>query len=108
MPSRNNRFDVQASQTDKVLFCLGARRLSAENGERASLKSMTKNRHPKILNRKKRSIKKQNSSRKQKKKKKKKKKLPASSDKRHDTRVCISMNQSVGSVEAIHNEGMGA
>ena len=45
--SRNNRFDVQISQTDKVCC------LSAENGERASLKSMTKNQHPKILNRKK-------------------------------------------------------
>ena len=49
MASRNNRFDAQISQTDKVLFCLGACRLSAENGERASLKSVTKIRHPKIL-----------------------------------------------------------
>ena len=51
--SRNNRFDAQISQTDKVLFCLGACRLSAENGERAFLKSVTKIRLPKILNRKK-------------------------------------------------------
>ena len=57
--SRNNRFDAQISQTpDKVFVCLGACRLSAENNERASLKSVTKIRHPKILNRKKRSIKK--------------------------------------------------
>ena len=34
--SRNNRFDAHISQTDKVVFCLGACRLSAENGERAS------------------------------------------------------------------------
>ena len=40
--SRNKRFEAQISQTDKVLFCLGACRLSAENGERASLKSVTK------------------------------------------------------------------
>ena len=56
--SRNNRFDAQISQTDKVLFYLGACHLSAENGEHVSLKSMTKNRHPKILKWKKRSIKK--------------------------------------------------
>ena len=48
MASRNNRFEAQISQTDKVLFCLGACRLSEENGERASLKSVTKIRHPKI------------------------------------------------------------
>ena len=36
------RFDVQILQTDKVLFCLSACRLSAENSERASLKSVTK------------------------------------------------------------------
>ena len=53
MASRNNPFDAQISQKDKVLFCLGARRLSVENGERLSLKSVTKIRHPKILNRKK-------------------------------------------------------
>ena len=58
MASRNNPFDAQISQTDKVLFCLGACRLSVEKGERLSLKSVTKIRHPKILNRKKRSIKK--------------------------------------------------
>ena len=56
MASRDNRFDVQISQTDKVLFCLGACRLSTENGERASLKSVTKIRHPKILNRKKKDL----------------------------------------------------
>ena len=36
MANRNNRLDAQISQTDKVLFCLGACRLSAENRERAS------------------------------------------------------------------------
>ena len=41
-------FDAQISQTDKVVFRLGACRLSAENGERASLKSVTKCRHSKI------------------------------------------------------------
>ena len=67
--SRNNRFDLQISQTDKVLFCLGAC-LSAENSELiASLKSVTKIRHPKILNRKKDQLKK-------KKKKKTTKKTP--------------------------------
>ena len=45
--SRNNGFDAQISQTDKVIFCLGAC-LSAENGEPASLKSETQIRHPKI------------------------------------------------------------
>ena len=73
MASRNNRFDAQISQTDKVLFCLGACRLSAENVERASLKSVTKIRHPKSLNRKRRSIKKETATKKKKKKKKKKK-----------------------------------
>ena len=48
-----HRFDAQISQTDKVLFCLGACRLSAEIGERVSLKSVTSIRYPKILNRKK-------------------------------------------------------
>ena len=85
MASRNNRFDAQISQTDKVLFCVGAYRLSAENNERASLKSVTSIRHPKILNRKKKKI-----------NLKKNKTLPASEDKRHDTRVSILMNQLVG------------
>ena len=91
MASRNNRFDAQISQTDKVhvLFCLGDCHFSAENSERASLKSLTKLWHPKILNQKKRSIKKHR------KKLKKQTKLPASEDKRHDTRMCFSMNQSV-------------
>ena len=105
MASRNNRFDAQISQTDTVLFCLGACRLSAENGERASLKSVTKIRHPKILNPKKDQLKETA----KKKKKKKKKKKSASEHKRHDTREYISMNQSVGGgKEAIHNEGRGA
>ena len=70
MASRNNCFDAQIAQTHKELFCLGACRLSAENGERASLKSVTIMRHPKILNRKKDQIKKA-----AKKKNKKKKKI---------------------------------
>ena len=49
--SRNNCFDAQISQTHKELFCWGACHLSAENGERASLKSVTKN-HPKSLKKK--------------------------------------------------------
>ena len=53
MASKTNHFDAQISQTDKVLFCLGAYCLSAENGERASLKLVSKIRHPKIWNRKK-------------------------------------------------------
>ena len=94
--SRNNHFNAQISQTDKVLFCLGDCRLSAENGEHESLKSVTKVRHPKILNWKKRATKPPPPPpppppRKQKKKKKK----TASEDKIHDTRLCISMNQSV-------------
>ena len=55
--SISSRFDAQISQTDKV-FCLGVCRLSAENSERASLKSVTKIRHPKILHRKKGQLKK--------------------------------------------------
>ena len=51
--SRNNRFDAQISQTDKALFCLGACCLSAKNGKHAALKSVKKNRRPKILNLKK-------------------------------------------------------
>ena len=86
--SRNNRFDAQISQTDKLLFCLGACRLSAKNSERASLKSVTEIRHPKILNRKKNQLKKTART--------KKEKPTASEYKRRDTRVCISMNQSVG------------
>ena len=106
MTSRNNHFDAPISQTDKVLFCLDACCLSAENGERASLKSVTKIRHPKILNQKKRSIKnkkkqQKTATTKKKKKKERKKKLPVSEDRRHDTRVCISMNWSV---EVMHNE----
>ena len=42
MASRNNHFDAQISHTDKVLFCLGACRLSAENGKHVSVKSVTK------------------------------------------------------------------
>ena len=90
--NRNNCFDAQISQMDKVLFCLCAC-LSAENGERASLRSVTKIQDQIILNRKKRSIKK---TAKEKQKKNKKKKNASPEDKRHDTRACISMNQSVG------------
>ena len=50
---QEKRFDAQISQMVKVLFCLGACRLSAENGEHASLKSVTNIRLPKTLNRKK-------------------------------------------------------
>ena len=74
LASRNNPFDAQISQTDKVLFCLGACRLSAEKDKRASLKSVTKIRHPKIMNQKKRSIKKHSRKKKNKKKKNNKKK----------------------------------
>ena len=42
MASRTNRFDALISQMDKVLFCLGGCCLSAENGESAFLKSVTK------------------------------------------------------------------
>ena len=99
MASRNNRFDAQITQTDKVLFCLGAYCLSAENGEHASLKSVTKIRHPKILNRKKKKDQLKKTA------KKRKKTLPASENKRYNTRLCISISRSV---EAIHNEGRGA
>ena len=88
---QENHFDAQISH-DEVLFCLGACRLSAENGDRASPKSVKKIRHLIILNLKKRLIKK-------KKKKRKKKK------ERHDTRV--HLNESAG-VEAIHKEGRGS
>ena len=94
MASRHNRFDAQISQTDEVLFCLGVCRRSAENGERASLKSVTKIQHPKMMNRKKKINKKKKKNSKKKKKKKKKKKCQPQRIK--DMTPRVHLDESVG------------